>query len=201
MNAETTIVNLEKLLEETENLADQCARQLLRVNEVMEFVKGLRQEVITLLQTDTPAYRIFDRMSRDTTQWWATTASGYVVPKDCGHIEKWIDILKNIINELEPEFLRNEKRAKKQYFFSEGQEYEAEKAIFKIMKRAVNHLAIIDQFLDETIFDYIESLDTSVTVQLLTGNRIVIFKKLFKKYVINHPNTQAKELVSVMIDL
>lgn len=194
MDKETIVAELERILEKTENLADQCARQILKIDEAMEFTKGLKQEVISILPDDTPAYRTFDRMSREATQWWDNTLSGYVAPKDCSHIEKWIDVLKNTINELEPEFLRDEKRCRKQYFFCDGEEYQAKKAIFKIMKRAAKSLVIVDTYLDDTIFDYIESLDSSVNVQILTGNRIAIFKKLFKHYVETHPNTEGREL-------
>ena len=121
MNAESTIVELEKVLETIENLADQCARQLLRVDEVMDFVEGLRRKVTTMLQKDTPAYRAFDRMSRETTQWWDSTFSGYVAPKDCSHLDRWIGILTSTINELEPEFLREQKRPINQHFFREGE--------------------------------------------------------------------------------
>jgi hypothetical protein len=104
-----------------------------------------------------------------------------------------MEILRKTINELEPEFLREEKRGSKQYFFSAGEEYRAKKTIFKLMKRATMTLAIVDLYLDDNIFDYIESIDPAIKVQLLTGSKMPIFTQLYKTFSASHANVEAKE--------
>lgn len=43
--------------------------------------------------------------------------------------------------------------------FSVGNVYRATKQLFKILKRANSEAVIVDEYLDDTVFDYIESLD------------------------------------------
>lgn len=193
MNTEQTIAKLDELLEKVETLADQCSRQILKTKEAMEGISQLKKEVISLLPEGSSAYRTFDRNSRETTQWWEDTLSGYVAPKDCTYIGKWIDIMKNTIRELEPEFLRDQNTQRKQHFFRDGEEYQAKKRIFNVMKRATNRLVIVDQYLDDTIFDFVESRDPSIAVQMLTGTRKPIFNQLFKTFAAARGSVEAKE--------
>lgn len=193
MNGESIIAKLEAALDRLEMMADHCARQILKIDEVMQGINTIRAEVASSLPPDSPAYRTFDRLSRESNDWWEHTLSGYIAPKDCANIEKWMAILRKTIDEIEPEFLREEKREKKQHFFSVGEEYRAKKTIFKLMKRATKSLVIMDQYLDDSIFDYIESLDPTIKVQMLAGTRKPIFNQLYKTFSTNHPNVEAKE--------
>jgi len=110
MNTESTIAELEAELEKLETLAENCERQILLIKEAQVVLSATQSRVTSLLDKDSIAFRIFDRMTRERTLWWETTMSGYVSSKDCSHIKTWIEILHATINELEPEFLREEKR-------------------------------------------------------------------------------------------
>ncbi len=61
-----------------------------------------------------------------------------------------------LLDEVEPAFLRDAARPKDQYVFSAGDLYTGTKQLFHTMKRAKNELAIADECLDKTVFDYIE---------------------------------------------
>jgi hypothetical protein len=193
MNTESTIAELEAELEKLETLAENCERQILLIKEAQVALSTTQSRVTSLLDKDSIAFRIFDRMTRERTQWWENTMSGYVSRKDCSHIKSWIQILDATINELEPEFLREEKREKKQYFIQDGDEYRAKKTIFKLMKRAEKELVIVDPYLDDTIFDYIESLHSSIGVRMLTESKKAIFPQLLKAFVVKRINVEARE--------
>jgi hypothetical protein len=180
MNTESTIAELESELEKLETLAENCERQTLLIKEA--------QAVLNATQL-----RVFDRMVRERTLWWESTITGYVSPKDCSHIKTWIKILHATINEVEPEFLREQGREKKQFFIQDGDEYGAKKTIFKIMKRATKELVIVDPYLDDTIFDYIESLDLSIGVRMLTESKKPIFPQLLKAFIVKRANVEARE--------
>lgn len=195
MNVNESIKGLEGIMEQLETLADLCSRQILRVDEAMDNIKKIKESLPVSLPPDSSAYKTFDRLSRETVDWWSQTRSGYVAPSDCANIEKWLEILQKIVNELEPEFLRDSKRMKKQYYFSAGQQYQAQKTILKVMKRAVTSLAIVDQYLDESIYDYAEAIDPAVKVLMITGSRKPIFNRLYKSFSQSHSNVEAKEII------
>lgn len=50
----------------------------------------------------------------------------------------------------------------------------------------------MDKYLDELVFDYIESLDLAISVRLLTANKKPIFKPLFKSLKDQRQNLEAK---------
>lgn len=67
-------------------------------------------------------------------------------------------------------------------FFQAGDAYEGKMYIYKIMKRASTKLVIIDQYMDDVVFDFVESLDDNLKVQFLTTG-----KKIFKQiYLSSH---------------
>ena len=193
MAHEVIIAVLENVLECLETATDQCARKLLRVEEAQKVITEADQKLEELLPPYSTAYRIYDRSKRERTLWWTETTSGYVKQDNCKNFEQWVKIVRDVINECEPEFLRGERGEKKQYFLSAGNVYRAKKLLLKIMKRAKKSLAIVDDYLDEEIFDYIESLDKSVDIQLITANRKSMFRQLYNALKTTRLNTEAKE--------
>ncbi len=193
MNTESIIAELEAELEKLELLAENCERQILHIKEAQVALSATQSRVTSLLDKDSVAFRIFDRMVLERTLWWESTMSGYVSPKDCSHIRTWIGILHATINELAPEFLREEKGEKKQYFIQDGDKYRAKRTIFNLMKRAERELVIVDPYIDDTIFIYIESLDSSIGVRMLTESKKAIFPQLLKAFIVKKANVEARE--------
>lgn len=187
------IAGLEDVLEDLETALDQCARRLLRVEEAQKIITQADQELEELLPSDSTAFRIYDRSKRERTAWWKVNLSGYVERDDCENIEHWVKIVRDIINEYEPEFLRSQCVDKKQYFLPQGDTYRAMSLLLKIMKRAKKSLAVVDQYLDEDIFDYIDSLDASVDIQLISAGQKRMFRKLYDELKKTRPNMEAKE--------
>ena len=80
-----------------------------------------------------------------------------------------------------------------QIFFSAGEEYRAKKEIYSLMKRAASSLVVLDNYMDESIFDYVGSLDGVINVRLITSKRIPIFARLYQDFVKLHSNVEARE--------
>jgi len=192
MTQDAIIVEIENVLERLEITLDQCTRKLLRVEEAQKVIAETDRKLEELLPPDSTAFRIYDRSKREHTLWWKETISGYVHPCDCKNIEQWVKIVRTILNEYEPEFLRGECVEKKQYFLSPGDVYRAKKLLLKTMKRAKKSLAVVDPYLDEEIFDYIESLDVLVDIQLITANQKPMFRQLYSVLKTTRPNIEAK---------
>ena len=149
-----------------------------------------------LLPEGSTALRIFERQRSKPLAWWTEVGSGgWADQSHCTNIQSRIELLQSILNEFEPEFLRRLKREKTQFFLSAGEMYESKKLLFGVFKRASISLAVIDGYLDDEVFDYIESLSDSISVRLLTSPRDTkpIFKRLYDALKQKRPNIEAKK--------
>jgi hypothetical protein len=64
--------------------------------------------------------------------------------------------------------------------------------LLKIMKRAKKSLAVIDLYLDEEIFDYIESLNETINIRLITAKQKPMFPQIYNALKTTRPNIEAK---------
>jgi hypothetical protein len=189
-----TIDALENVLKRIEDLQDQCSRGLVRTQELNSLLTDLDRAVERLLPPDSSEFRIFDKRRRERTDVLKVTLSGYVDPTDCTNLDYRAETLRLVIDEYSPGFLRGEARNKTQYFFPAGDAYRGRKIIYQILKGARTNVAIVDEFLDADVFDYVELLDPAISVQMITGSRIRLFPKLLHALQGIRPNTEAREV-------
>ena len=175
---EETIAQLERVLQDAEVLEDRCRRGILRMSEASGLLEALEERARSILPKDSDFARLFDRRRRESTDWWTTTISGYVDDKACDNIDRFVRTVREVLDLYEPEGLREVGRPKDQFYFGASEAYKATKQLFKILKRANSEVAIVDEYLDDTVFDYIESLEPSVSVKLLTGTNKPMFPRL-----------------------
>lgn len=193
MLSKNQIMQLESLFESLEKAVSQVDEGTIRVSELQEIVKKTDDDLNEMLEKDSLEWRIYDSRKKQTTLWWQESHSGYALKSHRVNVEHWIEIVTKILNASEPEFLRQIKRPKKEIYLSAGEEYEAKKTIFGIMKMASTKLFIVDEWLDDSIFDYLESLDPTIQVKLLTANRNPLFKTLYLPFVKKRGNIEARE--------
>ncbi len=190
-----TIDALENVLKRVEDLQDQCSRGLLRTQELNGLLAELDKAVERLLlPLDSSLFRIFDKRRREHTDFLKLTPSGYVHATDCVNLDYRAETLRLVIDEYSPGFLRGDARNKTQYFFPAGDAYRGRKIIYQILKGARTSVAIVDEFLDAEVFDYVELLDPAISVQMITGSRIPLFPKLLHALQGIQPNTEAREV-------
>jgi len=192
MENDKIVSELEDILKRLENAAEQCAEQLLRIKEAQDLIHESDNRIREILPPNSVAGRTFEREIRSKTQWWEKTISDFVAPKDCGHIQSRNVLIQRVLEKLEPQFLRSERKAKEQFYFTAGDSYGSKKCLYQIMKMASAELGVVDLYLDDQIFGYIESLDDSIKVLLLTGQKKPIFTILYDALKQKRPNLEAK---------
>jgi hypothetical protein len=196
LNSDKIVKQLETLLDCLEKACDLCHRRLLLFDEAKQVVEETERKLEQLLPPDSTAFRIFDRERSKRTPWWREGGSGkYADQTHCAKVQSCLELLQKILNEFEPDFLRHLEREKTQFFLSAGEMYESKKLLFGVFKRASTSLAVIDGYLDDEVFDYIESLSVSISVRLLTSPRDTkpIFKRLYDALKQKRPNIEAKK--------
>jgi hypothetical protein len=190
---EEMIAQLERVLQEAEVLEDRCRRGILRMSEASGQLEVLEERIRSILPKDSDFTRLFDRRRHESTDWWTTTISGYVDDKDCDNIDRFVRTIREVLDLYEPEGLREVGRPKDQFYFGASEAFKATKQLFKILKRANSEVAIVDEYLDDTVFDYIESLEPVVSVKLLTGTNKPIFPQLLRTLQAQGAKVEARQ--------
>jgi hypothetical protein len=123
------------------------------------------------LDPDSRAFRVFDRLEREIGGYAINddAPSPYTDAHDCGYARKWIDLLTAVMNELDPSAAAT--RASNQYVLVAGEQYDAIRKVLRVMKLARGRLDVIDPYLDESVFNFIDALDERIVLRLLTGSR------------------------------
>ena len=185
------IAKLEQHLDVLKNLEERSVKGILPAEECSRTAGQIIIDIENELPPESATLHMHRRFIRNT-MWWSTPKSGYA---EEGHIKNLRAIQEHIgglLTELQPSFLGH-KLNEEQYYFSQGQTFEAQKKIFELMKRASKSLAIIDPYLDDTIFDYVDSLSGQVELQLLTSTKKPIFPKLLMAFQKKRPSAEARE--------
>ena len=185
------IRKLEIINESLENLKAECNSQLLRSNEASKKLSKIIEEIGSSLEKDSKAYKIFDRLKRERALWWKETITGYVHTGDCEHFEYWLNAIETILIELDPTF--SDKKDLTNFYFKENEKFKAQQFFVRLIKQATNSLFILDSYLDDEIFEYIENVEESIQIKLITANKKAIFKKLYKSFKEIRPNIEARE--------
>jgi hypothetical protein len=85
-----------------ERLQPDCARRLLRQRQLQDALRQTEEQAEGILEPDSPAFRLFDRMRKERSSWWRVHGE-YVDPEDCKHLDSWVEILATVVKELDPD--------------------------------------------------------------------------------------------------
>ena len=90
-------------------------------------------------------------------------------------MQKFLDKLSEILDICNSAINLN----KNEYSFSKDQKYEVDKFLIKLFKNASSSIIIVDNYLDENIFDFIDIINNNVIIKFITSDKKLIFKRLF----------------------
>jgi hypothetical protein len=101
MNDTDRAEKIRDIVRRLEGFGPDCARRLLRQRELQDALRHAEQEAEALLERDSAAFRLFDRMRKERSEWWHVHGE-YVDPEDCKHLGSWIEILTTVVKDLDP---------------------------------------------------------------------------------------------------
>jgi len=192
MDNSNPIIEIEKMLKSLEKLDELAQRKLLRQEDVRNLLNGFDDKVLSFFDYDSIPYRIYESGTKGKTLTWCESFSKLADKDDHNKLLERIELLKNAINELEPDFLKENGNEQNEYYFHKGETYKSKKILFFLMMKANKSLIIIDQYLDETILPFIDSLDDKIEIKLLTSKKRSIFVSLYNDLIKIKKNIEAK---------
>ncbi len=167
-------------------------RNLLRREEVRELLEDFDIKVLSALDDNSIPYRIYEASTAGKTMWWKESHSPMADNNDHDKIKSRIDLIEQVLRELEPDFLKGRDKQKNEFYFRKGETYQSKKKLYFLMKNARKSLYIVDPYLDETVLPFIDSIDKTIKIKIISGKMKSIFKTLYEELSKINPNIEAK---------
>jgi len=189
---------LERFAEESTAALEELESGHLYSEEASALMGKINKFLQANLQPDSKEFRIFDKLKGEISQWKtversSNSSKNYASTEERTKLRQWDQILRELLAFSDPEFLHDLPGEKTQFFLPSDDAYRAKKLFWKLMKKAQKSIVVVDEYLDDEIFDYIESLDANILIQLLTGRKKPIFKTLYGALKSQRGNLEARE--------
>lgn len=81
--------------------------------------------------------------------------------------------------------------SKGDFILPAGEALKAKRLVLRVMQSAKSTLTIVDEYLDDSVFDYLEAISPTVGIRMLTGGRKPMFKPLLDALKQSRSNVEA----------
>ena len=167
-------------------------KRLARESEVAALVGQVQQELRSILPHDSDAFRVYDRRVRGASFWRTESLDGYATTVDEQELDYWIATIDQVLETLVGDDNSSAPDTKDEHILRVGETFKARSLVWEVMKGATSDLEIADQYLDEQILPFLESVDQGVSVHLVTGNSKPAFSVLLATLQQTHPMIEVK---------
>lgn len=191
------IINkLESILKEIDEKISLASKGYLKNEEVKDLVIKIRKEFDSLFLKDSIPHRRYLRLREEKDdKWWKEEKTTFVTENSSNYCRlfNWQYIVKNLLKICDPEALVEYISKQNNYYYSQGNFYEAKRMVIKIMRSANNSIVIIDPYLDDIIFNYIDLIGAEIDIRLVTSQIKQMFKELLTDLKNTRKNVDAKQ--------
>jgi hypothetical protein len=200
MDIDENIISAElgKILSEINEKISLADEGLLKTKVAEAFILEKKRELDKVFQEDSKIQLKFQRLREDKLSGWRKVTHSIFVTKNSS-LHKELFTLQEIIQELlkdcDPLFVFEKISRQNNFYFSQGDVFNAKRLLIKILRSIEKNIIIIDPYIDDTIFDYIEIIDQGLGIKILTSTKIKkIVWQLFQNIKKIRANIQARQL-------
>ncbi len=170
----------------------------LENKEAMDFFNKVITELNNLIPQDSIQYRKYSYLKErkfGTTIYSKIEKTKFVTENSIyyNRLFNLQNFIKELLKMFDPETLDEYLSKQNNYYYSQGNFYEAKRMVIKIMKSAKKSIVIIDTYLDDTIFDYIDLIEVEIDIKLVISQVKKLFKELFSDLKNIRKNICAKQ--------
>jgi len=195
--------NISDIISKLENILKEIDEKVLIANEgylknekAKDFIIKVSKELDELFSKDPIQYnKYLALIEKKNIRWWEEEKTIFVTENNSRYrrLVNYHDIVKEMLKIYDPKSLFKNLSKQNTYHYSQGDSYSAQRMVIKIMKSANNSIVIIDPYLDDTIFDYIDLIDTKIYIKLVTSKVKKMFEKLLYGLMNIRENVNAKK--------
>lgn len=168
--------DVESLILDIQKHLTTIDRGVVKAQEAEDFFAQSIAKAKEIFVKDTDEWRMLDRWENESGYIWHSVYKAGVYAE-----EKQKQKITNLLKKLEE--ITNTGSAmdtsKNEYSFSANEKYEAYRLLISILKGAQESIWIVDNFLDEVVFDFIDIVNADIQINLITDDQKPIFKKLY----------------------
>jgi hypothetical protein len=189
---------LERILSEINEKISLADEGLLKTKVAEDFILNKERELDKVFPEDSKIQLKFQRLREDKlSKWRKVTHSIFVTKNSPLHKELFTlqEIIQELLKDCDPLFVFEKISRQNIFYFPQGDAFNAKRIIIKILRSTVNNIIIVDPYIDDTIFDYIEIIDQGLEIKILTSTKIKkIVCQLFQNIKNIRTNIQARQL-------
>lgn len=179
---------INEIITSAEGFISRIDKGVVRGQESEDFFADQIRITKGLFDNASDEWRIIDRWENENGfQWHPVYKSGsYAGSKEK---EKFIKLLETLGRILPSGSVAV---SKKEFLFSVSQAYEAKRFISSLFRNAASNLTIIDEYLDDQFFEYIDIISDPIHVKIITGEQKPIFWTLLSELKKKKQNIEAR---------
>lgn len=191
--------DLVRILDEVIEKISLADEGLLKTKVAEEFITNKIKEIDKILPDNSKIQLKYQKLKEDKNELlkWFSAPKSMFVPIDSSLYIELIaikDMIQELLKNLDPLFNFEIISNQQNFYFSQGDEYDAKRVVLKIFKSAKQNIVIIDPYVDDTIFDYIEMIDKNLDIKVLTSTKTKkIVHELFQNIQSTKSNIMARQ--------
>jgi hypothetical protein len=186
------VENLRQYLTSTRPILDQAAKGLITTVQATRIYNDLWRGALEAIPESSDEWKIIDRADRGTARWFHQSTNGYITGFDQVLFKKFEETITGVLDiykEGPPTVVDG---SKTHQLFLPTDEYGAKRVVMSLLKRANRTLIIIDSYLDDMVFDFLDVVEPVVEIKILTGDKKPIFRSLFLSFIKTGRKAEAK---------
>jgi len=192
MQPEDLAANVEPFLERLVRLEEDSTEGLLTKSKYDTEMHAIRSGISALLERDTKPELVYRRGIERQPNWIEQSIGTFADRQHLERIQGMIAVVRDLLASIQPDFLAIHDRKKKHSIIVPGDTTRAALILMNILKRAKTTIAIVDEYLDESILTYLSSLPQPLAVRLLAEKPTPLLSKLVAKLQPGYPNVELR---------
>ncbi len=178
---------INEIMSITESFVGRIEKGVVKGEESGSFFSEQIRAIKGLFNNSSDEWRIIDRWEYENNFKWrpAYRSESYAGEKEKEKFSKLLDLLYKL--------LPSEKTSiAAEFHFSVEQTYEAKRFIGSLFRRAGKKIVIVDEYLDDQFFNYLDIVSENVEIQIITGESKKIFWDIFSELIKKRKNIEAR---------
>lgn len=183
-------MKIQELITNINEQVAQIKKGVVKGQEAGDFFADSVRKAKEIYQQDTDEWRLLDRWEHEKGYQWHAV---YKSETYAGEEEK--QKLQELVLKLEEisEIQQIASITANEYYFTAAQKYETYRLLLTIFKASTESVYIVDNYLDEVIFDFLDTIPAGVSIKLITADKKPIFKRLYLALKEKNNLVEAKE--------